>query len=165
MFSCLSWPAAVWLFIASTALHNLEEAIWLPGFTGFAPLASVPPRAFRFAAAALTLLFGAAGALAIGGGAHSLGAYLICGLALAMSVNAVAPHLALSLARRSYMPGSATALALVLPSGVFLMGKSLGEDYLSPRVFAAAGPATALLLLLVTIGLLRVGVLLERAGA
>lgn len=114
MLSCLSRPAAVWLFVAATALHNLEEALWLPGFAGFPPLASVP---------------------------LSWGAYLICGPALAMSVNAVAPHLVLSLARRSNTAGSA------------------------PCVFAATGPATALLLLLVTIGLRCVGVSLERAGA
>ncbi|KAF2990366.1 hypothetical protein MJC1_02465 [Methylocystis sp. MJC1] len=29
MFSSLSWPVAVWLFIAATALHNPPEAIWL----------------------------------------------------------------------------------------------------------------------------------------
>lgn len=46
---------------------------------------------------------------------------VLSGFALAVAVNAVFPHLALSLARHSYAPGTGTGMLLNLPLGVLLI--------------------------------------------
>lgn len=50
---------------------------------------------------------------------------VLSGFALAVAVNAVFPHLALSLAKRSYAPGTATGMLLNLPLGVLLIREQL----------------------------------------
>src|SRR5690606_4225024 len=63
--------AAFLLALAATA-HNVEEMIWLPSFPHPPALRwDVSPRAFRFAAAAITLVFWAA-ALALASGVPTL---------------------------------------------------------------------------------------------
>jgi hypothetical protein len=45
--------------------------------------------------------------------------------------NAFVPHIALSIARRSYMPGVATAVVIVLPALFALVVLALKEGYVS----------------------------------
>ena len=106
-----------WLFPAVIILHNLEEALWLPGWanrTGFWRT-PVSPRVFRFVVAVLTALALAVTWLSARSGAQTPWTYLMFGCMVATLANAVYPHLALSISRRSYMPGTATAVALNLP--------------------------------------------------
>ena len=77
---------------------------------------------FRFAVIVLTAA-GAAAALAANiGGKGSLGAYLVCGYAVAMLLNVVFPHLLASLAMREYAPGTLTALLLNAPACALAAG-------------------------------------------
>jgi hypothetical protein len=57
----LSWHGGIWLFVMVATIHNLEEAIWLPHWPGFAVTRrwGVTACAFRFATVAI-------GALTIG---------------------------------------------------------------------------------------------------
>jgi len=74
------------------------------------------------------------------------------GCVVAALANAVYPHLALSIFRRSYMPGTATAVALNLPVSSFLVASALSERQVSgwkSVVYAAGVPALLLLCLVV----------------
>lgn len=152
-----NWSSAVWLFVAATAIHNLEEAVWLPSWRGVRRLPWTRPRVdsfvFGFAAGSLSLLFVLFGTLAIEGGSHSPWAYLICGCALAMAINAFIPHLVVSLWTQSYAPGAGTAMLLVLPSSISLIDLSIRENYIDVPTFAVTAPLT-LSALLISIPLL-----------
>jgi hypothetical protein len=134
--------AAIVLALAATA-HNVEEMIWLPGFTHPPALdLNVPARAFRFAAAGITLLFWVA-ALALAWGAAAM-TPVVAGFALAVIVNAFVPHLALTVALRRYHPGTASGLLLVVPAALLYLASVDALQHLRDPVFlawAAAGAA------------------------
>ena len=143
-----------WLFPVVIALHNLEEALWLPGWanrTGFWGT-PVSPRVFRFVVAVLTALALAVTWLSSRSGAQTFWTYLMFGCVVATLANAVFPHLALSISRRSYMPGTATAVALNLPVLSFLVASALSERQVSgwkSAAYAAGVPALVLVALVV----------------
>lgn len=140
----LSWPAAIWLFVAAVTLHNLEEAIWLPRWPAFALNGRfrITPFAFGVAAHAVSVLALLSGLIAVRSGPNSFGAYLICGFALAMVLNVVFPHLIASIWTKSYAPGTGTAVLLNLPAGTELIIKSIEEQFIDPACFAVTGPLT-----------------------
>jgi hypothetical protein len=142
--------AAFLLALAATA-HNVEEMIWLPGFPHPPALRwDVSPRAFRFAAAMITLVFWAA-ALASGVAASEP---VVAGFALAVIVNAFVPHLALTVILRRYHPGTASGLLLVVPAALLYLAtvdasQRIGDPaFLAWAAAGAAGLAAAVPLLL-----------------
>ena len=144
-----------WLFPVVLALHNLEEALWLPEWanrTGFWRT-PVSPRAFRFALALLTALALAVTWQSARSGPQSSWTYLTFGYMTAVLANAIFPHVALSVSKRSYMPGTATAGALNLPVLSFLVASALSEGQVSgwKTVAYAAGVAALLLLPIVVL--------------
>ena len=50
-----------------------------------------------------------------------MAASVLSGFALAMAINAVLPHLVISLVKHSYMPGTGTGMLFNLPLGVLLI--------------------------------------------
>ena len=148
------FAALQWLFPVVIALHNLEEALWLPGWanrTGFWRT-PVSPRFFRFVVAVLTALALAVAWLSARSGAQTIWTYLMFGCVVAALANAVYPHLALSVSTRSYMPGTATAVALNLPIMSFLVASALSERQVSgwkAVAYAVGVPALLLLSLVV----------------
>lgn len=122
--------AALLLALAVTA-HNVEEMIWLPGFKpGLMP--TVSARAFRFAASVIAVVFWA---FAIAVPYVPRAEAIMAGFAVAMMVNAVVPHLALTAWLRRYQPGTATAWLAVVPAGLFMLASSGGAARLSDRDF------------------------------
>ena len=122
-----------WLFPVVVTLHNAEEALWLPGWrkrTGRL-LTSVTPGAFRFAAAVLTLLAIVVTALSVESGKQTAWTYLAFGYIAAMLANVLIPHLAATIALRSYVPGVATAVLLNLPVLSLLVLLAVREGYVS----------------------------------
>src|SRR5690606_1529477 len=112
-----------WLFVGAVALHNLGEAVWLSAWSRTVARWHTPISefAFRFAVAVLTLLAAGAAWLALAQGPESLGAYIVSGYALAMLINVILPHVAATVALRSYAPGTATALILIAPVTILLI--------------------------------------------
>lgn len=55
----------------------------------------------------------------------------LSGFALAMAINAVLPHLAISLVKHSYSPGAGTGLLFNLPLGVLLIHAQLSSPGIS----------------------------------
>lgn len=85
------------------------------------------------------------------------GAYLVSGYALAMLLNVAFPHLLASAYYRGYMPGTATAVLLILPVTSALLANALSAGRIELRVFAVTGPLAviaivALIPLLLLIG-------------
>lgn len=132
-------------FVIAVALHDLEEAVWLPAWSANAGAWHRPVGAFefRFAVAFLAFAAAAAAVLALLQGLGSVGAYLLAGYALAMLANVFVPHVAATILMRRYMPGTATGLALVLPLSAALLSMAFAEGWVSWPVFAFAGPAVA----------------------
>ena len=138
----MSFGLALWLFVLAVALHNTEEAIWLPRWSRSAGHwhRAVAQGEFRFAVVALTVLAVFAAALASLQGAGSVGAYLVSGYALAMLLNVIFPHTLATLVLRRYMPGLATAWLGILPTSAALLWKALHEGAVEPGRFWIVGP-------------------------
>jgi len=129
----MSFRNLEWLFPVVVTLHNTEEAIWLPGWSKRVGFWKTPvsPRVFRFAVTVLTTLAFALTWLSAESGRQSVWTYLTFGSMIVTLVNVVIPHLAATVARRSYMPGVATAVALNLPVLSLLVVMALKEGYVS----------------------------------
>ena len=136
----------VWAFAIAITIHNIEEAILLPAWSQGAGRWKRPVGAneFRFAVAVLTAAVFAAAIMAGIGGKKSLGAYLVCGYALAMLLNIVYPHVLATVVLREYAPGTLTALLLNLPVSVLLLAMAFREDYIDASTFLWAGPLVVL---------------------
>jgi hypothetical protein len=145
----LDFRTLEWLFPMVVALHNTEEAIWLPGWSKRAVLwhSSVTPGSFRFAAAVLTVLAFAVTWLSVISGKQAVWTYLAFGYMAAVLANVLIPHIAFTVALRSYMPGVATAVLLNLPVLTLLMMLANREGYVSGWKAAACSAGVAGMLL------------------
>lgn len=124
--------AALLLALAVT-LHNAEEMILLPGHPNpYLPQLQIGPMAFRFAAAAIAVLFWLA-AFALLAGFQAAG--IVAGFSLAMIFNAIVPHLALTVVERRYHPGTATAWLLVVPAAATFLAVASSLDAFMNRAF------------------------------
>ena len=70
----------------------------------------------------------------------------LSGFALAMAINAVLPHLVISLVTHSYSPGVGTGMLFNLPLGALLIHGQLSERAISPVEFWRSAVLYALLL-------------------
>src|SRR5690349_3301206 len=155
----MSFDNLQWLFPVVVSLHNAEEAIWLPDWckrTGpwRLPIAAV---VFRFAACVLTVLAFVVTWLSARSGKQTVWTYLAFGYMVAMLANVLVPHVAASVALRSYIPGLATALALNLPVLSLLVVLALREGYVSGGKAAAYSAGVTAFLVLSIAALFRLG--------
>ncbi len=125
-----------WLFPIAVALHNAEEAVYMPGFVSIhgSRLPFHPGSAtirlglllMTFAAAAVTYLSARAGR-------QSVWAYLLFGSTIAMIANVFVPHIPATLAFRGYTPGVVTAVLINLPVMSYIAVKAVREQWVSGR--------------------------------
>lgn len=126
----MSLTALGWLFTFGVLVHNAEEAFYLPSWSMRAGKWYKPIEAsvFRFAVILLSGVFIAvtiAASLSHPGG---IGLYLMAGYVLAMVLNVLMPHVLATVLTRKYMPGTATAVLLLI------------EQSINLHVFYWAGP-------------------------
>ncbi len=155
----MSFGNLQWLFPIVVTLHNVEEALWLPAWskrTGFWRT-PVTPGAFRFAVAVLTVLVFAVTWLSAESGKQTVWTYLVFGSMVVTLANVLIPHVALSVARRSYMPGVATAVTLNLPVLSLLVVMAVREGYVSGVKAAEYSVGVAGLVLLFIPALFKLG--------
>ena len=81
--------------------------------------------------AVLTVLAFAVTGMSASSGKQTVWTYLIFGYMAAVLANVLIPHIALTVALRSYMPGVATAVLLNLPVLSLLVVLALREGYVS----------------------------------
>jgi hypothetical protein len=91
----------------------------------------VGPGEFRFAALVQALLAFLVTYLSYRMGQQTVSAYLATGYMAAMLANVFLPHIAASVAMRSYTPGLVTAVLLNLPVLFLLLRQALLEHYVS----------------------------------
>jgi len=153
----MTFSGLAWLFALAVTLHNLEEGVWLPGWSKSAGRwhAAVGAGEFRFAVIVLTLFAYICVGLAVAG--SRLGAYLVSGYALAMALNVVMPHLLATIVMRRYAPGTATAVLFNLPIALLLLRAAFVEGRVSLAVFAWAGPLTVIAIVASIPGLFALG--------
>lgn len=111
------------LFGVGVTLHNLEEALYLPGWSrSNLRLLFEPDQRIYWVATSLVSLV--VWVPIVGVCVSPEGSdfqTVLSGFALLMAVNAFVPHLALSLVKRSYSPGTGTGVLFNLPLGVLLI--------------------------------------------
>jgi len=159
----MSFQNLQWLFPIVIAFHNAEEALWLPGWSQRSGRwhRPVEPGVFRFAVAVLTVLAFAATWMSASSGRQTVWTYLFFGYMVAMLANAFVPHIAASVATRSYMPGVVTAVILNLPVLFLLVVLALREGYVSGWRAVAYSVGVAALLLMSIPALFKLGKLLS----
>ena len=118
-----SYKLTAILFGVGVTLHNLEEALYLPGwFRSNLTLFFEPNRKIYWIVTSLVSIVvwvPIVGVCVSPQGSHFQ--TVLTGFALLMAVNAVFPHLAFSLAKHSYSPGVGTGMLFNLPLGVLLI--------------------------------------------
>ena len=131
-----------WIFVVVNAIHNFQEALFLPKWSHLTGHwhAPVGEHEFRFAVIVLTLLSSLFAFLAAR--RYEGGIYFLCGYALAMALNVLLPHVAATVAMRRYAPETATAVLLNLPVCVSLLVTAGQEHLVSWRTFAWVAPLT-----------------------
>ena len=146
----MNFQSLQWLFPIVVTLHNAEEAIWFPEWTQRVRRwpAPVTPGVFRFAVTVFTILAFAVTWLSARSGRQTVWTYLAFGYMVGVLANALIPHIAVTVAMRSYMPGVATAVALNLPALTLLVVLALSEGYVSgwKAIVYSAGVSGLLLL-------------------
>jgi hypothetical protein len=152
-----------WLFPLVITLHNAEEALWLPGWSKRAGRWHDPvaPGVFRFAVVILTLLVYVVTALSFWSGKQTVCTYLVFGCMAVTLANVLIPHIAASIAMRSYMPGLATGVVLNLPVLSLLVVLALRQGYVSGWKAAAYSVGVAGLVVLFIPALFKLGKALD----
>jgi hypothetical protein len=124
-------PWVFWLFPTAFAIHNIEEALWLPAWSQSAGRFHKPVGAFefRFALVVLTSIAVVITALLCASGKQSIPSYLFFAFSFGMLVNVFAPHLTATLVLRRYCPGLLTGLLVVMPTTGFLLWFGYTKEY------------------------------------
>jgi hypothetical protein len=136
------------LFGVGVTLHNLEEAMFLVGW-GRAHLKlwfTPNPKIYWVLTSLVSVVIWIpiAGVSLLPENAHFQ--YALAGFAIAMAVNAVLPHLVISIVKHSYSPGTGTGMLLNLPLGVLLIHEQLSAHAISPLdIWRRAVPYAVLL--------------------
>jgi len=146
-----SYKLTAILFGTGVTLHNLEEALFLPGWTrSHLKLRFEPNPGIYWVLTSLVsfVIWIPVVGLCVSEESSSFQDAL-SGFALAMAINAVLPHFIISLVKRSWSPGVGTGMLFNLPLGVLLIHDQLQNRAISPvEVWRAA----ILYALLLTVG-------------
>ncbi len=142
------------LFAAAVTLHNLEEALFLPAWirTHLKVRFDPNPKAYWIATSLASILIWI---LALGATLRPATPpfhLALSGFALGVAINAFLPHLVVSAIKRSYSPGTATAVLLNLPLSIMLIGVESRSGLASPASFWIETMAYAVLLGAVVFG-------------
>lgn len=150
------------LFPVLVGLHNAEEAMGLPRWkhrsgTWFG---GALPGTFRFALTVFTALAVVVTALSAALGPGTFWADVTFGYIVAMLINALVPHIAVSVAKRALMPGTITAVALNLPILSLLAALAIKQGFVAPHDAVVFSIVVGPVLLLMIPLLFRLGKLL-----
>ncbi|MBN2080313.1 MAG: HXXEE domain-containing protein [Spirochaetes bacterium] len=136
----------VWLCALSETLHNIEEAIWLPGWSRSAGPWHPPvsPFEFRFAVAVITLAV--YGVILYFVRRETRPARLLMGGTLVVIlVNVFIPHLAATIVTARYAPGVLMGVIFNIPVTFYLLRRGLKEGEYSAASLALGTLACTLL--------------------
>ena len=138
----------IWLFAISETLHNLEEAIWLPEWSGIAAIKHLTVGAFefRFAVTSITIIF-----LGItyyfSKYENRSSKYLMGGSLVIALFNVFVPHLIGAIYTGQYFPGVVTGVLLNIPVIVYLLRRGLAEGFFQIKTLVLGGVGLAIIVL------------------
>lgn len=147
------------LFPVLVTLHNAEEAIRIPRWKRRSGpwFGGAEPGVFRFVVVVFTALAAMATALSAVSGRMSFWGNVTFGYMAAVLFNAFFPHIAVSMAKRTLMPGVITAVALNVPILTFLIVSALRQGYVTAHDAVVYSIGVGLVLLLMLPLLFKVG--------
>ena len=130
----ISFERLLWLVPVFFALHNLEEAPFMEGWSKRLPL-KLPihytTRQFVISVTILTL----GGFLATYWGVEVLhnttGYWIVMGIQAILFFNAFIPHIGSTIRFRMYSPGVITATLITIPFSIYLFQRALGENIIT----------------------------------
>jgi hypothetical protein len=151
-----SYKLTAILFGIGVMLHNLEEAMCLVSWANsHVKLWFEPNRKIYWVVTSLVTVviwIPIVGVCVSKDSNHFQSA--LSGFALVMAINAVLPHLLISLVKHSYSPGTGTGMLINLPLGMLLIEGQLSAHAISPAEVWREAVLYALLLVVGTLGTL-----------
>jgi hypothetical protein len=142
-----SIPWIFWLFPIVFAVHNIEEALWLPKYSKTAGKYHKPVETFEFvfALVMITLLATIITVLFYMTGKQSIHCYLFFAFNFGMFINVFFPHFAATIALKRYCPGLLTGIMLLAPTTVYLLLYGYNNGYFDlPKFWLITIPFAAL---------------------
>lgn len=159
-----SIPWLFWLFPVVFAIHNLEEAVFLPSWSQSAGKFHKPVGAFEFIFA-LVVLTGLSFIITIlfyVAGKQSLACYLFFAFNFGMLVNVFFPHLVATIALKKYCPGLFTGVVFLVPATSYLLLHGYENAFYSfPKFWFITIPFAVIVIGSIPV-LFRIGKLLQR---
>lgn len=113
------------LFCLAITLHNIEEAVWLPKWSQRASRFHKPvtPGEFHFAVIVVTVLAYVSALYFCFQPASEPAKWIFTGFLGSMVVNAIFPHLIVTILMKKYAPGLLTGLLLNIPVNSFIIAQ------------------------------------------
>jgi Protein of unknown function with HXXEE motif len=134
----LSFDRLLWLVPVFFALHNLEEAPFMEGWSKRIPLKVHPDLTTRQFVIAVTLLTVAGFLLtyiALEYLQATIGYLLVLEMQAILLFNAFIPHIASTIRFRMYSPGVITAIVITLPFSFYLFRRAFAGNILTVDQF------------------------------
>ena len=120
------------VFAFGCTIHNLEEAILLPAWAkkNISNLPFVPNATIYWILTTIISIFiWLAVWAALTFSDNQMLQSLLLAIALSMAINAIFPHLAISLIKKSYAPGTLSGVLLNMPIGVAIIFYRIGAGF------------------------------------
>jgi hypothetical protein len=129
-----SYKVTAFLFGIGVTLHNLEEAMCLVSWArSHVTLWFEPnPKIYWVVTSLVSVVIWVPIVGVCVSPKNSHFQSVLSGFALVMAINAVLPHLVISLVKHSYSPGTATGMLFNLPLGILLIHGQLSAHAISP---------------------------------
>ncbi len=117
------------LFLLGFSLHNLEEALWLPGWSKHAEKyhKKVSENEFRFAVIMVTAIGYLITFQHLVFSSSKMSEYIYLGFIMMMVVNVIFPHVISTIVLKKYAPGTLTGVMLNAPIGIYILNKCIGS--------------------------------------
>ncbi len=134
----LSFDRLLWLVPIFFALHNLEEAPFMDGWSKKIPWKvhpTVTTRQFAIAVTFLTLAGVLLTYIALDYLPKPTGYFLVLGIQAILLFNAFIPHIGSAIRFRMYSPGVVTAVLITLPFSFYLFRRAFAENILTVNQF------------------------------
>jgi hypothetical protein len=134
----LSFDRLLWLVPVFFALHNMEEAPFMAGWSKKIPLKvhpTVTTRQFVIAVTFLTLAGFTLTYIALEQLQNVTGYLLVLGIQAILLFNAFIPHIGSTIRFRMYSPGVITAIVITLPFSFYLFRRAITENVLTWNQF------------------------------
>ena len=146
----MKFERLLWLFPIAVALHNLEEAIWMPAWdvqhAAELPVHAPGTTEIRAGLLGLTVAAFVVTWLCARGGRGSIWAYLTFGYVVAVLVNVVVPHVPAAILFHGYAAGVVTAVVVNLPFMILLPVTAVRDGWVSGYRAVAFGVGVPLVM-------------------